>query len=408
MFFLYDLFLRLALTLLRLLSFFHPRLKLMFRIRSLSPIGEQFPENVYWFHAASVGEYEQARAVAVELKRRKPEAKILFTVFSDSAYTQRQDDSLPDFFYALPFDRANVMRGWLQAIRPKAIFYARYDVWPNLAREAFRSQVPQYLISASLKKNSSRWNGFLGKFHRKVYSFLTLIFTVSESDEVFFRALGFAAKQTGDTRFDAALEKVKNQPESVARKKDTIRKIFRESSPLLIGGSTYRRSEVMLLEWAARTGNHLILVPHHVDESHISDIEKFCSQRELSFIRLSRLSKPQTVNVLIVDSTGILPFLYELGDVAYVGGGFEGSVHSLLEPIVSLKPVIAGPAVGNAPEADELMKKGFLRLVPTDSAKEFDSVVRQVLREGIDRGQMEVFLKSNLGSAGRILDSVKI
>ncbi|RME89355.1 MAG: hypothetical protein D6767_08580 [Candidatus Hydrogenedentota bacterium] len=419
MFLFYTILYSLFIATFRIFSFTHPRIKVFFQIRKSKPDFQALKRrtkkgrDLYWFHASSVGEYEQARAVACVLKEKKKNCFIFFTVFSDSAYYQRKDDQIHDAFFALPFDFPFVMKKWISQLNPAAIFYARYDVWPNMARTAKQMDVPQYLISAAVTKTSSRWKGISALFHRKVYSFLTKIYTMDLNSASFLQEQNLPAQFAGDTRYDAVVEKLQKEPVSISRWKKDLEKWIKKAEYSLLAGSTYPTSEKMILQWMKENSDRkVILVPHHVNQNHSDEIRQLAAKLKIPTLFFSQWQKktgsiPEKTRLIVIDETGILPYLYSLSMVAYVGGGFEGSVHSLLEPLASLATILTGPAFQNAPEANVLKQKGFLFSVEKPDSDCFHTAFKKAMRvANNNRIPMEEFLKSNLGASRKIVEDV--
>ena len=378
-YFLYNtIFLPNFIAILYLLSLFLKRIRIAIKIRR-QPIPINIPENTikYWFHVASVGEYEQARIIAINIKNNNQKAYIIFSVFSDSAYYQRKEDWVHDLFFPIPFDFPKRIYNLLSQIQPHIIIYAKYDVWPNMAQQAFKLNIPQVLISALLPLKSKRQYPIISFFYNKVYKYLDVICTINDEHSMRFKKIGLQAVTVGDSRFDAIqykIEEGRNTINNIFLQK--YYKILKESNKkIIVAGSTYKKSEQFLIEFIKNNNNYfLILAPHHIDIKHINEIKTIINDNHLNYISLSEYKDTcltSDINILLIDTVGILPFCYSIADICYVGGGWEGSVHSVIEPAYFGKSIITGPYINNSQEAIDLMQQKQLFIMQEPNIQEF-------------------------------------
>jgi 3-deoxy-D-manno-octulosonic-acid transferase len=358
-----------------------------------------------WFHAPSVGEGLQARAVMDELRMRRPDVQLVYTFFSPSAevFARRLGADCAEF---LPLDLpAHVARA-LDALAPSAIAFSKTEVWPNLSREADRRGIPMVLLSATLPAGSSRlrWPGrlLLGSSHSR----LARVAAIAEADAERFALLGVPPERRivmGDARFDQVRERASRVDPSgplLAPLRDGTR-------PTLVAGSTWPADEDRLIGGAAgllRDGSlRLILVPHEPTAEHLSRIEGRLDRHGLPSIRLSA-TPPADLPVILVDRVGVLGELYALADIALVGGGFgSAGLHSVLEPAAFGIPVLFGPRHSNAREAAELLRRGA-GFVVEDSAG-IDRLLGAFLRDPESRRRTGTaalrYVEEGLGAAAR-------
>ncbi len=360
---LYDLLMHTLVSLLRVASLFSPRLAYAFQSRQTTWPSIPAGRTVYWFHAASVGEYDTLRPLASRLQTEKPDAFLLFTVFSDSAMKQRSLDSLPHLLIPLPFDtRKNAIR-FMQHFKPRAVFYSRYDVWPAFAREANARKIPQFLISAILPENSKRLKGISGLLLKQAYTGLKKIYALNEATAERFRAAGLRnTESAGDARADeirSKMETLLQRPET-SEKANRIFSLLEKSRITIVAGSTYETCEPMILDAIANQPDFsAILVPHHIDQKHLSWLKSYLEEKKIPHAFYSDPSA-KSERIVIADTLGVLPALYQTGDIAFVGGGFEGKIHNVLEPALHGLPVLSGPAFRNSDEAIQMHEQGFL------------------------------------------------
>ncbi|HET8656770.1 MAG TPA: glycosyltransferase N-terminal domain-containing protein [Longimicrobiaceae bacterium] len=314
-----------------------------------------------WFHAPSVGEGLQARAVMEEFRARRPEAQVVYTFFSPSAegFARRLPVDLADY---LPLDLPGEVARALDALRPDVLAFSKYDVWPNLTREAARRGVRLALLSATLPPGSSRLRGPARALLAPSYRRLDVVAAISGADAARFGALGVPpGRRTvmGDARFDqvwARAAAVDRDSALLAPLRDPVR-------PTLVAGSTWPPDEERLIPALGRIAREspvrLVLVPHEPTPEHLAGAERRLAREGLTCRRLADAAEGAPEDVVLVDRVGVLGELYALADVAYVGGGWGGAgIHSVLEPAAFGAPVLFGPRHANAREAAELVAAG--------------------------------------------------
>lgn len=386
----YNIFFPITLGIAGILALFFKSLREHFVIRKYKPdLSTYKPYKYFWFHAASVGEYEQARALAQALKKKYPHIPQLFTIYSYSAYSQRRNDPFPDQFAVLPFDLWGSW-GFVRKCPPAAIFYARYDLWLNLVHTLKKVKTLQVVFCAAFneKKNGKlKSSSYIKKI---LFSKVDYIFTVNERNkkafqELFYSLLKKPQIEIGyDTRAEAIEQRKKNVNHSIRKSlTDTQTALSFFSLPqtrLLIAGSTYLFEEKMLTHLLSYWPHfRLILAPHKIDDAHLGEIEKYAIKNNLTACRLSlcleSINKKFSpfappMDILIIDKIGILLHLYDMADVVYVGGGYRKKVHNVLEPMLAQKHVICGPNYYNSPEAIELKRKKMLLSLPSAKTPE--------------------------------------
>ena len=412
----YNLLLCLTYPLLWLVARFHRRLGENFRLRAKLPdFSAASGKKHIWFHASSAGEFEQVRAVALEMRKKRKDLFFSFSYFSDSAYRAKKTDSIHDLFFALPFDFPWRMRRLVRAMQPDALIIGKYDAWPNQVITAQQAGVPVYLVSATLPAKSSRHKWPLKFLMHKVYAPMRQIFAINEEHAARLRMISrLNVSVAGDTRFDAIAARL---AESGERKKeaDGIRKFFR-SKTILVAGSTYATSERMITEFLAKRPRlskkpvAAIVAPHHIRPEKIAALEELCKNAGLQAARFSLWGKSgfaKNTDVLIIDSLGLLPLLYPMADAAYVGGGFEGSVHSVIEATLAGAPTVTGPHITNSAEAEDLRALGLLQVIHKPDAERFGEVVENLCKTKTALAKkMRLFARERLGVARRIMHTV--
>lgn len=315
-----------------------------------------------WFHASSVGEGLQARAVLREFRRRRPDAQVILTRFSASA-DRLGDAPDADFTGYLPYDRRGELARVLDAVGPTLLIFAKVDVWPELTTLAKERGARVALVAATVDPGSRRL-GAVGRWvAARGYAALDLATAVSTADAERLATLGVARDRitmTGDPRVDVVLEGVER---------------LRDGSPsdelLLVAGSTWPGDESVLLDALVEVRRQhpaarLVIAPHEPTPEHVAALEREIATRGLASARWNA-DGASTSGVQVVDQMGVLAALYGRGAMAYVGGGFGGrGIHSVLEPAAWARPVIIGPNDRGVRDAALLADAGGLVRLPAD------------------------------------------
>lgn len=314
----------------------------------------------FWFHSSSMGEFEQAKPIIAELRKRYNDIDIIVSFFSPSGYEPSRNYRLADLMTYLPFDSVRNVRRFLDLIRPTIAIMVRYDTWPNHVWELSKRGIPIVIANATLRKHSTRHYPLLRSFHRNVYDHITSILTVSQADVEAFQNFGLVRPELhviGETRYDQVWQRSLE-----AKTKHLIPAHILKRKKVFVVGSSWEEDEAVLLPAFRRIAQHdsdalMILVPH---EPTIPTLERLelALNYSLRSIRFSDLNDYSNENVVLVDSIGILTALYQYASVAYVGGSFRQGIHNILEPAVYGIPVLYGPKHENSQEALELARRG--------------------------------------------------
>lgn len=331
-------------------------------------------EKTAWFHFTSVGEFEQAKPL---IEAIYAETRIVLTFFSPSVAPNAESYPYADAAVYLPLDTPRNAERLIRLIEPALIVFSKFDIWPNLVWKASKHEIPIIVVAGTLHAESKRLSGFAKPFFRSVHRCIRVHCAISEADAARFQELcasGHGIVVTGDTRY----EQVYRRAVTVEPDAEFFPGQGSLKRPILIAGSTYTEDERVLLpayqllpENAPEDSPHLILVPHEPTVERIKEIRGHLMRERLAHLCFSELTSEvdlSAVDVLIVDTVGLLAKLYRLADIAFVGGSFRGSVHNVMEPAAMAKPVIFGPTIQNAHEASLLVDRGGAKLVRTAEA----------------------------------------
>jgi 3-deoxy-D-manno-octulosonic-acid transferase len=368
-----------------------------------------------WFHAPSVGEGLQARAVLEALQRERGDLQSAFTHFSPSAEALAQ--SMPvDVAGYLPWDTRPESRTALAALRPSVLVFTKTEVWPTLTREAGRRGVRVVLAAATLPESAGRLRPGARHLLAPVFGRLDRVLAISEEDGERFARLGVSPERvvvTGDPGIDSARERARAADPDAAY----LEPFSRPHRPTLVCGSTWAADEEVLLPAVRRVREEhpslrLLVAPHEPHEAHVETLERELVADGWTTARLGEVEErgeAGDADAVVVDRVGVLAHLYTVGTVAYVGGGFHPhGLHSVLEPAAAGLPVIFGPAWSNARAAGDLLTEGGAREVA--NPEELAGVLRRWLdreeeRLGIGE-RAEGYIRRHIGAARRTADAL--
>lgn len=303
-----------------------------------------------WFHAASLGEFEQGRPLMERIRAEYPEYKILLTFFSPSGYEVRKNYRGADIVTYLPFDKIRNVKKFLGIVHPCMAFFIKYEFWKNYLDELNKRRIPVYSVSSIFRKEQLffRW---YGGTYRDVLKNFDCLFVQNETSKRFLSKLNInKVVVVGDTRFDRVLQ-IKEE----AKDLPPVKK-FKGKAVTLVAGSSWGPDEDLFIEYFnTHPEIKLILAPHVVDEHHLLEIINKLKRPYVCYTRADE-KNIQKADCLIIDCYGLLSSIYRYGEIAYIGGGFGVSIHNTLEAAVYGIPVIFGPKHQKFMEAGQLIE----------------------------------------------------
>ncbi len=310
-----------------------------------------------WFHAASLGEFEQGRPLMEELRRRRPDLKILLTFFSPSGYEVRKNYEGADIICYLPLDTIRNARRFLRLIRPDMAFFIKYEFWYNYLHILKHRGVPTYSVS-SIFRDGQVFFRWYGRQYGHVLKCFTHFFVQNEKSRELLATIGLTnVSITGDTRFDRVLQ-IKGQ----ARQLPIVEQFLADSKgKVFVAGSSWPPDEEIFIRYFNEHPDwKLIIAPHVIGEDHLQQIERLLGNHPILRYKSveARSGAVGGADALIIDCFGLLSSIYRYADACYVGGGFGVSVHNTLEAAVWGKPVIFGPENRKFQEVQELKQCG--------------------------------------------------
>ena len=373
-----------------------------------------FEDKTIWFHAASLGEFEQSLPVIEKLKVLFPKHKIVLTFFSPSGYEVRKNNNVADVTVYLPLDTKSNAKQFLKQVHPDLVFFIKYEFWPNYLHELKNLNSKTYLISGIFRENQAFFKWY-GGFYRNALKAFDYFFVQNESSKLLLQKMGFNnVKISGDTRFDRVVA-ILERDNSL----DFIEQFSRDSSTtlgkskLIVVGSSWPKDESLLINYINQNNEKVkfIIAPHNINVDQIQELKNAISKKTILFSALvtNRDLHLQDYNVLIIDTIGLLTKIYSYADIAYVGGGFGSpGVHNILEPATFGIPIVIGPNFSHFAEAVALIhQEGCVSIRNQNELN--DAFSNLISNEAIrhEKGHIcSTFIQMNKGATAIILKHI--
>ena len=400
-----------------------------------------------WFHAASLGEFEQGRPLIEQLRATHPEYKILLTFFSPSGYEVRKNYEGADIVCYLPLDTIRNARRFLRAVHPVMAFFIKYEFWYNYLHILRHRGVPVYSVSSIFRPGQVFFKWY-GRNYAKVLHCITHFFVQNEVSLQLLKGIGIdEATVVGDTRFDRVLqikEQAKELPIVEAFKGingkgdackdnlsedackddlsgDACKRVLSEDAckedlsengckgcKVFVAGSSWQPDEDIFIRFF---NDHpdwkLIIAPHVIGEDHLAYILDKLQMKAVRYTQATEQSAAEA-RCLIIDCFGLLSTIYRYGEIAYVGGGFGVGIHNVPEAAVWGVPVLFGPNNKRFQEAQDLLAcKGSFEVTDYDS---FNTIISRLISDDKFRHQCGEasanYVKSRSGATDIIMKSV--
>lgn len=357
-----------------------------------------------WFHAASLGEFEQGRPLIERIRQEYPQYKILQTFFSPSGYEVRKNYEGADIVCYLPMDTPGDAKKFIDLVNPCMVFFVKYEFWQNYLNILYNKGVPVYSVSSIFRPNQIffRW---YGKGYQQVLKTFEHLFVQNEESKKLLATIGVMnTTVVGDTRFDRVLDICK-----AAKQLPLVQKFKGDSLTFVAGSSWGPDEEIFIKYFNAHPELKLIIAPHVVNDGHLKEI---MSKLQRSCIRYTQATEEnvQQADCLIIDCYGLLSSIYRYGEISYIGGGFGVGIHNVLEAAVYGIPVIFGPNNKKFREAQHLLanKGGF----EVNGYEDFEVLMDKFLT---DEAYLQAsgqaagdYVKNNSGAMKKIMDYVKL
>ena len=382
-------------------SFFNKKAKQ--RIKTGDAWKTTLPSGPYdlWMHCASLGEFDQGLPILWEFKSKYPEAKILVTFFSPSGLNHYHKRAhCVDQACLIPLDRRKNVRDFLNHVKPKTVVFVKYEFWLNFIFGISKRNIPLFSISTLLRKNQFIFNPLGGIFRNALKRF-THFYAQTEQTKLLLSDIGIQeVTVSGDTRYDHVLNQQRNAMENQANNPELaqLQKYCEGKSVFILGSSWLVEEEMVHAIYQRIPLDLTIIAPHDISEKHLYEIEAMFGDE---CIRLSEINGLTSETVILIDCIGILHLLYQLANIAFIGGGYTGKLHNILEPAAYGIPVVFGPRHDKFPEAEEFIAKGLASEVIT-SQDLLDKIQLFMRNHEVTKGKIIGFIQEKSGATKRI------
>ena len=380
-----------------------------------------------WFHAASLGEFEQGRPLTERIRKEYPQYKILLTFYSPSGYEVRKNYEGADIICYMPVDtRLNAIR-FLRLVRPVMAFFIKYEFWSNFLHILKHRNIPTYSVSSIFREDQVFFKWY-GRSYANVLKCFTRFFVQNEESKRLLEGIGITdVDVVGDTRFDRVLqikEAAKHLPICEAFRKGVAvsssssalssfdaEKESRPDFKVFVAGSSWPPDEEIFIRFFNEHKDwRLLIAPHVIAEEHLKLILSLLKNKKVVRYTQTNPEEAAKADVLIIDCFGLLSSMYNYGDIAYIGGGFGVGIHNTLEAAVWNMPVIFGPNNKKFQEAQGLLKSGGgFEITNYES---FEGLMNSMINNPASLKQAGdkagAFVASLSGATGKVLAKVKL
>lgn len=357
-----------------------------------------------WFHAASLGEFEQGRPLIERIRKEYPQYKILQTFFSPSGYEVRKNYDGADIVCYLPIDTPSNVKKFVDLVNPCMVFFVKYEFWQNYLNTLYKKGIPVYSVSSIFRPGQIffRW---YGKSYQQVLKTFAHLFVQNEESKNLLAGIGVNhTTVVGDTRFDRVLDIC-----AAAKQLPLVQKFKGDALTFVAGSSWGPDEDIFIKYFNAHPEMKLIIAPHVVNDGHLKEIE---SKLQRSYVRYTQVTEEnvEKADCLIIDCYGLLSSIYRYGEISYIGGGFGVGIHNVLEAAVYGIPVIFGPNNKKFREAQHLLanKGGF----EINGYEDFELLMNKFLTDGAYLQQSGNaagdYVKGNAGAMEKIMKRVAL
>ena len=408
MLFLYNILITITALLLKFVALFNPKIKLFVAGRKtvFKTLSQKISSNdkTIWFHAASLGEYEQGLPVIEKIKEKYPTHKIVLTFFSPSGYEVRKNNNIADATVYLPMDTKKNAQKFLKLVHPEMAFFIKYEYWPNYLNELHKLKTPTFLISGIFRENQVFFKWY-GQFYRNALNTFTFFFVQNELSKKLLNQLNKTnVIVSGDTRFDRVV--------TILEKDNTLDFIsaFKNNTTTIVIGSSWPKDEEFLIDYINTTTQKVkfIIAPHNIKSEQIEKLKNSINKKTVLFSEKENKNLAN-FDVFIIDTIGILTKIYSYANIAYVGGGFGNpGVHNILEPATFGVPIVIGPNYSHFAEAVDLVNlEGCTSINNNQELSEiFNSLITDETNCKKKGGICKNFVNKNKGATTLILEKI--
>ncbi len=408
MIFLYNIIIHISYFFLKIIAFFNPKIKLFIngRKETFKKLNVITPtDKVFWIHAASLGEFEQARPIIERLKKEYTTHKIVVSFFSPSGYEIRKNYELADVVCYLPFDTKKKIKRFIHQIHPDISIIIKYEFWPNLLNELKKANIKTVLVSGIFRKDQLFFKSY-GKWMRGFLNTFTHFFVQNTTSKNLLNSINFKNNTlSGDTRFDRVYEILKQD-----NTLDFVNE-FKDNNYTVVAGSTWKEDEDLLVNYInteISNKGKIIIAPHNINTVKIEELRNAILKKTILYSERNSVNLKE-YQVLIIDTIGILTKIYSYANAAYVGGGLATGLHNILEPATYGIPIVFGTNKHEKfKEAVDLINLGGSKGILNQ--EEFSGIftdLKNNLELRINMGEINKnYVKNNIGATELVLSYI--
>ncbi|MGK0329178.1 MAG: 3-deoxy-D-manno-octulosonic-acid transferase [Polaribacter sp.] len=392
---------------LRIVAIFNKKIKLFVdgRKETFHKIADLKKDKTIWFHAASLGEFEQARPIIEDLKKNHNQYKILVTFFSPSGYEVTKNYNFADVICYLPLDSKLNARKFIEEVKPSIAIFIKYEFWPNLLNELKKKEVSTILVSGILREKQLFFKWY-GGFMRKSLEAFDHFFVQNKESKELLKLISFKnVTIAGDTRFDRVSE--------ILEQDNLLNFIseFKNNQYTMVAGSTWKEDEELLVQYInneASENEKFIIAPHNIKSEAILELQKSINKKTVLYSAKEN-KVLEEYQVFIIDTIGILTKIYASADIAYVGGGLKTGLHNILEPATFGIPILIGNKYNKFKEAVDLVNIGGC--ISVKNQEEFTENLITLKNDENYRKRTGIinkrYIEDNLGATKLIMNYLK-
>jgi len=378
----------------RLVSFFNPKWKAWFAARKHINSSKTKKQKII-IHCASHGEYEQTKLLARRLKENGYYVVISFFSLSGQELIREEEENYDELLF-LPLDLKSKMRSFIHEQAPALFIFNKYEYWYNLIFVLEEKNIPFIFINVNTDKDSKYFKWPIRSLHKSILQ--SKRFFVNNSDSKLalehFGVPQQNIESLADSRIASVLYEKTRQIE--------IPSLKAISKEVIIYASVHR-SDMAIIQSGTKAFPQMchIVVPHEV---HADNIAFFLDALPSSFsTSLENVSDKKPY--LLVDSIGKLKHMYKYARIAYIGGGFDNSIHNTLEAIIEDVPVIGGPADSGFEEIDYFKNRMYYSIFNPEEFVEKAKFVLSNHTVGSSDALIQTYFKEN-NSLDPIIDCI--
>lgn len=353
-----------------------------------------------WFHAASLGEFEQARPVIETYKKKYPQHKVLLTFFSPSGYEVKKDYPHADYVSYLPFDSKKNAKRFIAITQPKLALFVKYEFWHFYIATCKKENIPVISFSTILRPNQHFFKWY-GKFYKNILHNVSAFFVQNKETHDLLASIKIESTIAGDTRCDRVLQIAQEAEEF------PLIKSFVGKEKVVVIGSSWSQDMEILIPFINKYSEYkYIIAPHEINVEAINNERKILSPKSVLYSELTEHTKAK---VLYIDSIGLLSKLYRYADVAYIGGAFGSGLHNILEPATFGVPILFGTKYKKFQEAIDLVKlEGAFSV---ENEQELEMELQHLLTDNVywqrKKATCELYVKNQSGASDKIIEYIE-